>query len=194
MIYAKKKYRQMSSLISYKVAFIGKATVGKTSIIKRIINNRFEEGEQSTIGAGSFLYQTTKGEKEIVINFYDTAGQEKFNALIGLYVREAAVIVIVATAEDTQEDIEKDFTKFVNMMNNYGTHEVPLVYVINKSGLTEEYYDIQNVDAIMISAKKGTNIDNLLKKIIENIDITVKENNMLYPLLTRDDVQKKKCC
>ncbi len=184
----------MSSLISYKVAFIGKATVGKTSIIKRIINNRFEEGEQSTIGAGSFLYQTTKGEKEIVINFYDTAGQEKFNALIGLYVREAAVIVIVATAEDTQEDIEKDFTKFVNMMNNYGTHEVPLVYVINKSGLTEEYYDIQNVDAIMISAKKGTNIDNLLKKIIENIDITVKENNMLYPLLTRDDVQKKKCC
>lgn len=99
--------------------------------------------------------------------------------------------MIVATAEDTIENIDKDFAQFIEMVNSYGAQDVPIVYVINKSDLTEEYFEIENISAIMTSAKKGTNIDNLLKEIIKSIDITVKENKMLYPLLTREESTKK---
>ena len=72
--------------MSKKVILVGDTTVGKTSILFRYVYDKFDENMSSTFGAG-FKYKEVKvNDNEIVkLNIWDTAGQEKYDALTKMY-------------------------------------------------------------------------------------------------------------
>ena len=80
-----------------KTILIGEAGVGKTSIIARYINNKYEEGIMSTHGANYISKNVEFEEYNESINFqiWDTAGQEKYRGLTKIFYKDAKIIILV---------------------------------------------------------------------------------------------------
>eukprot|EP00766_Chilomastix_caulleryi_P002312 gnl/Chilomastix_caulleri/3299.p1 GENE.gnl/Chilomastix_caulleri/3299~~gnl/Chilomastix_caulleri/3299.p1 ORF type:complete len:98 (+),score=4.64 gnl/Chilomastix_caulleri/3299:40-333(+) len=75
--------------IQAKIAFVGYAYTGKTAIIKRLIERKFTETNESTIGAYVVKYTVDLDSAKIKLSIWDTAGQEKYRSLIQNYYRDA---------------------------------------------------------------------------------------------------------
>ena len=80
-----------------KTILIGESGVGKTSIIARYINNKYEEGIMSTHGANYISKNVEFEEYNESINFqiWDTAGQEKYRGLTKIFYKDAKIIILV---------------------------------------------------------------------------------------------------
>ncbi len=77
-----------------KVTLIGESTVGKSSIMIRFIENKFDN-TLASIGT-QFGTKTIEIDNEkITFHVWDTAGQEKFRALTKQYYIDAQVIILV---------------------------------------------------------------------------------------------------
>ena len=92
-----------------KLVLLGDTNVGKTSIVNRYIYNKYNYLTESTIGASysskifKFNYNPTTEVIEensnnilkLNVNIWDTAGQEKYNALVSLYYKHANILFYV---------------------------------------------------------------------------------------------------
>ena len=95
-----------------KLVILGEGRVGKTSLLLRYFKNRFNENAKSTINS-SFYEKTEKyNGKTYDIKFWDTAGQEKYNALNTIYFQNVAGALLVydVTLPDTFAKV-KDWVK-----------------------------------------------------------------------------------
>ncbi|XP_003699606.1 ras-related protein Rab-24 [Megachile rotundata] len=84
------------SRVDLKVVLLGNAAVGKTSLVERFVNERFNESlsYQNTIGAAFAAKQMQVDGKKLIMGIWDTAGSEKYNAMIKLYYRGAKAAVV----------------------------------------------------------------------------------------------------
>ena len=79
----------------HKVIIVGDSAVGKTSIIMRFHRNAFFPDHQATVGA-SFISKTIETKHgNVVLNTWDTAGQEKYRSLVPMYSRNASAAIVV---------------------------------------------------------------------------------------------------
>ena len=79
----------------YKVVLLGDSAIGaKTSLINRIAYNKFEPNPNCTL-TNSYITKIIKlkNGKKIIINIWDTIGQEKLLRLIQIFIRESDCIV-----------------------------------------------------------------------------------------------------
>ena len=143
----------------FKIALLGDSTVGKTSIIKRLINNDFKESQLSTIGAE----QNTKtiklnenSEEEILctLQIFDTAGQEKFRSITPNYIKNADGIILVfdLTNYSSFENI-KYWIKQIH--NNKKYENLPFIIVGNKYDLKNQI--VVQEDKIKLNVKNSEN-------------------------------------
>ena len=80
-----------------KVVLIGESGVGKTCIISRYISGTFDSNTTSTNGA-SYCSKNVKYEnlgKNLLLDIWDTAGQEKYKSLTKFFYKDAAVAILV---------------------------------------------------------------------------------------------------
>lgn len=79
----------------FKIIFLGDQGVGKSSILNRFANDKFEQDYQATIGLDFHSKNVKIDNQDVRLLLYDTAGQEKFRSLIPMYIRDAHIILIV---------------------------------------------------------------------------------------------------
>ena len=92
-----------------KVVFLGESYVGKTSLINRYINNKFDEQQMSTI-TGSFLEKTIKyKDKDYSFNLWDTSGREIFRSLNKIFLKDVNIIVLVYDITKKQSFLELQY-------------------------------------------------------------------------------------
>ena len=80
----------------FKIIFLGDQYVGKSSILNRFYQGKFEEDYQATIGLDFHSKNVNINGAPVRLLLYDTAGQEKFKSLIPMYIRDANIILVVA--------------------------------------------------------------------------------------------------
>jgi Ras-related protein Rab-5C len=85
---------------NFKVVFLGKSGVGKTSITLRFCRDTFTEGAEATIGASFLTKMMNVGDRTIKFEMWDTAGQERYRALAPMYYRNADAAVLVYDITD----------------------------------------------------------------------------------------------
>ena len=93
-----------------KIVLLGDSGVGKTCIISRYISGNFDESSATTNGASycSKNVNFDKLGKNLLLDIWDTAGQEKYRALTKFFYKDAAVCILVydITRKDTFDNIK----------------------------------------------------------------------------------------
>lgn len=79
----------------FKFILIGASGVGKTCLMNRFTDEIFENEQQYTIGVDFKIKTINLDGLEVKIHIWDTAGQEKFRAIISNYYRGAHGILVV---------------------------------------------------------------------------------------------------
>jgi small GTP-binding protein len=89
------KSSSLSSRLTFKFIVIGSSGVGKTAILKRLVEDIFTTESQSTIGV-EFLATTVDVEgQQVKLQIWDTAGQERFRSIAKAYFRSAIGVILV---------------------------------------------------------------------------------------------------
>ena len=106
---------------SCKIVLLGESGVGKTSIISRYTTGQFNELCQSTNGASysSKTIKLRKLKKNLKLDIWDTAGQEKYRSLTKFYYKDAAIAILVfdVTRKDSYEEIKN---YWLNQIKTFG--------------------------------------------------------------------------
>ena len=129
--------------LGYKVIILGNSSVGKTSLFKKIINERFSGNVLSTIGIDKKtldikINTEDKGEQELEIYLFDTAGQEKFRTLSVSFIRESKGILMMydITNLDSFQSIENWLN---DIKNSLGENKNYLIILLgNKLDLVND--------------------------------------------------------
>ena len=66
---------QGDNFINFKIIIIGDSGVGKSSLLKRAVQNRFDGSYQATIGFEFLLMHFKVNDLKIKLNIWDTCGQ-----------------------------------------------------------------------------------------------------------------------
>lgn len=173
-----------------KIVFLGNEGVGKSSIISRFKYNEFKT-ETSTIGAAFVVCTepTTKNK----LNIWDTAGQEKYDSLTPMYYRNCKIAVIVYSSIDLYT--YNKATLWYKKIKEENTN-CEIIMVENKIDLKEKNNDFFDKESIKVSAKTGYNINELFKKIGEEINKINKIENDKNTINTININPEKtsKCC
>ncbi|NHI91422.1 MAG: GTP-binding protein [Candidatus Lokiarchaeota archaeon] len=168
-----KKDFQMSNVIRYKMILFGNQGVGKTSLVERFINDKFEENYISTLGYTVYEKQFTFQNTIISLMIYDIGGQEKFRDLRKKYAEGADAAFIVYDITDSHsfqmvEDWKYDLYQFAG--------EIPFVIIGNKKDLeANRQVDLEIAqlssnelgadDFFETSAKTGEEVNSAFKKL-----------------------------
>jgi len=151
-------------MFSYKIVLIGNFGVGKTSLIRRFVENSFSEEYLSTIGVS--ISKKTIDNATIMI--WDIEGHTEFKPIFKQYLLGAKGFIIVADLlrEDTIEQIKGHIRLCHEVIK-----DAPLCIALNKSDIPhslsdEEILKLKNFDESIInvlktSAKNGDAVEEL---------------------------------
>ena len=161
----------------YKLIFLGDQSVGKSCILNRFMNDTFTEEYQATIGLDFQSKNVQIDNQDIHLLLYDTAGQEKFRALIPMYTRDANIILLVYDV--TSKDSFLHLSDWLRDLTNVKKEEVIFAVVGNKTDLDdrrevnsnegENYAKEHDFIFKEVSAKTGDGINELFDVILKEI-------------------------
>ena len=168
----------MEKKVKISVITLGDKGVGKTSIIKRIHDDSFQEIMLSTIGIDDFFIERnyTKRNIKIALCFKDTAGQELYKELPLQYIRKSDIVLLVFSTIETLNTIRERWYNFYK--ENANLEKSKFILVGNKSDIFgdereeierqgQEFSEEINAHFITCSAKSKDNIDTLEQIIID---------------------------
>ena len=101
---------------SIKVIILGDSYVGKSSLINRLINNKFVE-LSSTLSIEYHTYIISINDFKLRMQIWDTAGQEKYNSIISNYYKGTDVAIFVYSI-DKEESFQNVEMWFKNLKEN----------------------------------------------------------------------------
>ena len=87
-------------LLSLKTVTLGESGVGKTSLVKKYVENSFDERLPSTVGADISIKNLEFDGLTIQLTIWDTAGQEVFRSLVEQYLRDASLALFLYQTEN----------------------------------------------------------------------------------------------
>lgn len=110
----------MSSVPVLKVVVAGEGTVGKTSLIRRYCEGKFEATRVATIGVDFQTQMVELPEKTVKLSIWDMAGQQRFQAVRAGFYRgsRAAALVYDITAPQTFQDLARWRTEVLEAVPN----------------------------------------------------------------------------
>ncbi len=121
--------------IQKKICVLGDFAIGKTSLIRRFVEGRFDESYLSTIGTHISRKPLTLAGQDLVLLIWDLAGGDKFSAVMASYYRGAAGALLVCdlTRSETLTTLERYAQEFWSV-----NPRTPYVVVGNKVDLVDQ--------------------------------------------------------
>ena len=205
--------RESSEMI-FKLIIIGDSTTGKTNILSKYLNNKFDRDSKSTIGMELGNKSFKIKNDTVNCQIWDTAGQERYRSMTKAYYQGAlgAFIVYDITRRNTFENVEN----WMNDLRKCSDKKVTIILLGNKNDLenerevkTEEgeMFAKNNDMAFMeTSALNGTNIDIAFKSLVEEVyskchkefesvtNVEIMKGSIINLDDNQDDKPKSKCC
>ena len=165
----------------FKILTIGDGGVGKTSILRRYVENKFLKHHLSTIGI-DFLSKTLKiKDKEIKLKIWDTAGQERYRQITSHIYKDADGIILVFDV--TSEESFNQITDWMEQIkNNVSKEEINLILIGNKCDLADR----------MVEKERGEKMAEKLKiKYFETSALTGQGINEAFEELAKQIFRNK---
>lgn len=114
-----------------KILIIGESGVGKSSLIRRFVDDQFDENHDVTIGVDFKTKLMNIDGVEFKLAIWDTAGAERFRSLTPSFYRNAkcAILVYDVTNRESVQKLDSWLQELENYSNN---RNVPTMVVGNK--------------------------------------------------------------
>lgn len=157
-------------MIQKKVCMLGLFGVGKTSLVRRFVQQSFDEKYLTTLGVKVDHKQITLGHATVNLLLWDVAGQEEENFATANYFRGAhgAVVVYDLTRPDSAQAVQEYCERFQHI-----APQAKLILVGNKCDLVEagqaSAFDFAQKPAahVLTSAKTGENVEQAFTKLAQ---------------------------
>ena len=172
----------------FKIIIAGDSGVGKTSLVRRYIDNEFIPTKKATIGIDYFLknikIRYPHFDSIIALQIWDLAGEEKYKTFLPAYLPGTNGIIFVFSP-DIEESLNY-LENFVKDLQNLLKQRIPMILIKAKKDLTELIEESEFARKFMTenkisfyldtSAKTGENVEKAFTHITELI---LKENGFL---------------
>ena len=198
--------------IILKLLLLGNTMVGKTSILLKYSENRFEEHAISTIGVDYIYKDIIYNDLKIKLQIWDTSGEERFRSITRNFYRntDALFLVFDLTKKDSFECIKNWLTD----AKEYNS-DLKIILVGNKIDLVNErevpeekaknFATKNKLEYIETSAKDGTNIQNAFDALIAQLlngkskqdiltEFSHKDSSFSVETIKSEKKKKKSCC
>ncbi|KAF6199339.1 hypothetical protein GE061_007365 [Apolygus lucorum] len=191
-----------------KVVIIGNSDVGKTALMERFMYDKFTSRRGETIGAAYAVKKITRGRQTLVLSIWDTAGTERYRAMMKQYYRNAkAAIVCYDITNNVSLEVLKSWV--TELRNN---EQDCRIYICGtKKDLVDDgkakcdvdrdkikfYAECISSPSIETSSKTGENVDKLFTMIADDLwheALSSKVSNRPTPIDLCDSAPKRSCC
>ena len=175
----------------FKIILLGNTGVGKTSLIIKALRNQFNVNSQSTLGFEYYNILTEIDKKKILLQTWDTCGQELFKSIISTFYKRTHLAILVYSIDDIESFNTINF--WLREIKSYASSDIKLILIGNKMDLDsnrevsfEEGKNFSNENKFDLfletSAKEGFNAQEFIfnsAKILYEYDLQ-KEKNEKY--------------
>ena len=166
--------------IVIKICLLGDPQVGKTSLIRKFVYDKFDDMYLQTLGV-----KTTKkveeidhpkgtGKVNVILVISDLMGQFHFTKMLGNYMLGAGGAIVVC--DFTNNESFTNLQGWIDYVNEV-VGDIPIVIVGNKNDLKsqfeftysklEEFSKSINRPVVITSAKTGENVESMFRPMAE---------------------------
>lgn len=163
--------------VKAKVVLLGDGAVGKTSLVRRFVLDRFSDDYLRTVGTKvmkkELTFEDNGHDRTMVMTVWDVLGQKGYAGVQESAVKGAQAVLLVydVTRDDTWKSLEEYWIPLVWRL----VGKVPLVFAGNKLDLSSDHryavdllgYLEQKYDAkgFLSSAKTGENVERMFGEL-----------------------------
>jgi small GTP-binding protein len=189
-------------VVKKKVVLLGDSAVGKTSLIRRYVFDKFDDSYISTIGSKvtkkELKIQTPNKTANVLLMIWDIIGREGYQALHARTIAGTDAVLLVAdlTRKETLESLERYWIPIVVKV----AEVVPMAFVCNKSDLEgQNEFELDELGDVAsrynsefqgilpeelgfhqsTSAKTGTNVEETFRSLGHLVLASEKEKDPL---------------
>ncbi|CAK88300.1 unnamed protein product (macronuclear) [Paramecium tetraurelia] len=201
-----------------KILMLGEGAVGKSSLLNRYVDEKFSENIQATLGVEYRQKILTQGEKQLIVQVWDTAGnywvqclgQERFRVITPIFYRNAQAVSLVYSVVD-KNSFQQVQTWIDNLKDQIDCEQVSIVLVANKCDIAQrevttlegqqlaQKYQIKYFEC---SARTGAQVKEMYTELVQQILIRRGqinssqggEKNQQNIQLDGGETQPQKCC
>lgn len=174
----KNNFEELTINKTIKVLCLGDGGVGKTSLIRRFAQNKFEKSYLETLGVDITDKVISVNNKNLKLVIWDIAGQDRYKIYRSAFYQGTEALIVVAdvtnpTTFDNLQIWKKEIDKFLGI-------QLPTVFLANKCDLENQRRVMKNEilqvgkllnlydDFIFeTSALEGTNVKNAFAKLAQ---------------------------
>lgn len=162
----------------FKILIGGDGAVGKTTLLRKYVDGKFDESSIATVGVDFFIKQVIyENIGSCTLQLWDLGGQERFRHLLESFIMGAkgALLLFDLTRMPKIDNI-------LNWVNIVRMHDfnLPIILVGTKLDLEEliavddeSARSIQNafnmIEYVKTSSKNGTNVELVFNLIVEEL-------------------------
>ncbi|CAG0882258.1 unnamed protein product [Cyprideis torosa] len=129
-----------SILTTLKILIIGETHVGKSSLLLRFTDDKFDPEQAATIGVDFKVKVLRVDGSKVKLAIWDTAGQERFRTLTPSYYRGAQGVILVYDVSSRQSFSKLEM--WLNELETYSTRsEIVKMLVANKIDKNDRVVD-----------------------------------------------------
>jgi len=157
-------------VLQKKICMLGSFAVGKSSLVKRYVDNTFSDNYVTTIGVQIAKKKLTVRETDISLLVWDVYGEDNTQKVLPSYLRGLSGYVIVVDPS-RPESFTSAFS--LHQLVEETTGPKPFVLALNKSDIREkwringELEELQNAaySTVETSAKSGSSVTELFEEL-----------------------------
>ncbi|KAJ3449499.1 gtp-binding nuclear protein ran [Anaeramoeba flamelloides] len=178
----------------FKIVIVGDGAVGKTTFVNRHLTGEFRKEYLATVGAEvhPLVFYTEIGP--VLLNIWDTAGQEVFGGLRdGYYIQaHGAIVMFDVTSRETYKNVPVWYRDLVRVAD-----KIPMVLVGNKCDIKDRkvrakqiiFHRRKNIPYYDISAKSNYNFEKPFLYLIRRLTGNHSLNFTVAPSLAPPIIQ-----
>lgn len=153
-------------MFAYKVVLVGDFGTGKSSLVRRFVDNTFSEDYISSIGVSISRKQLSNDVSDTTMMLWDIEGKTDFKPIFKQYLLGAKAFIIVAdlTREKTLESIKEHI-----QLCQESVPDLPICIALNKADIKSVNYNANELKKLSsniikvytTSAKSGDTVNEM---------------------------------
>jgi small GTP-binding protein len=165
-------------MISKKIILIGDFSTGKTSLIRRFVDNQFSDSYLSTIGVKISKKKITLENEVIQGLIWDIEGGTENKPVNKTYLTGAHGCIIVS--DITRDETIANIASYIEIVKSISPN-APFILVLNKCDCVDEaekeihfkkvsqQYSSTTAEVYLTSAKSGEGVESMFKALAQKM-------------------------